>query len=147
MKTTITATLLTLFLAAGAAFSQNRDHRVDRDVKTAQMAPERRERAFQPRVEHRTFGQRDRGQFEHRGERRFHDPRVVIVPRLSFRFPFFYRGYRVNSMYDYGFRDGFYRGRQDFRAGFPCDPEFEWNYRNSEYERGYLAGYAQGCNR
>jgi len=168
MKTTIATLFVALFLAV-PVFSQNRERHMDnrgvsehrqewlqerarnreresrdRPVRVVPVVPVR---PVQPRIEDRR-GEQHRDWDRRERHERPSGPRVVIVPRLTFRFPFFYKGARIYNAYDYGFRDGFYKGREDFRFGFPCDPEFEFDYRHSyddRYRAGFLAGYDRGC--
>jgi hypothetical protein len=153
IKTTLATIFVALFLVVPAISQANPQHQINREAKVAQRGSERQQRASEPQPEHRFHSRAPVRQFpraeqrEHRDDRRSHGSRIVIVPRLSFHFPFFHRGYRVTSVYEMGRRDGFLKGCQDSRFGF-CDPEFLWddrNAQNGEYKRGFLDGYARGC--
>lgn len=163
IKAMVVAVLM-MFILVGSVPAQNPRREARKEARREQRLERRQEQRreqprfrpappvvqprVQPRIQPRVVPRYEQRRPQPRFQRRHRGPRIVIVPSFTFRFPRVYRGYRVTSWYEYGYRDGFYRGRQDFRYGYPCDPDFQFDYRrsaNEQYRLGFLAGYEEGC--
>lgn len=128
---TLTTILVAVLVVAGISVPSFAQHR-DRSRVERQHEPR-----YQP--DYRQHRRYDRPRYRRGGGR------VVILPRLTLRFPTIYRGRPVASLYNVGYRDGFDRGREDFKQGWPCATDFTFSRYNSDYEQGFRKGYADSC--